>query len=190
MCDRVGKDGDAALFVEPVDARVIQRPPLAVRFGDVRRARVREEEILLVRLVQPGDKVGGASSEAKAPVAVGKLGLRCALGAGQRHVRRRPWGRAALNGRLEGDGARPHGEEERREHCEHRSVVYLRVAAQSRCEEQTPDRLRCSAAAPARVLEAGAVSRRGVKPRRRYVGTSTSRNLPTCVILSKSLLVI
>ena len=157
MCDRVGKDGDAALFVEPVDARVIQRPPLAVRFGDVRRARVREEEILLVRLVQPGDKVGGASSEAKAPVAVGKLGLRCALGAGQRHVRRRPWGRAALNGRLEGDGARPHGEEERREHCEHRSVARTYVSAQSRCEEQTPS---TGCAAPAAAMVAPAAGAR------------------------------
>ena len=66
----VRKHGDAILFVEAMDARMIQRPPLAVCLRDVRRAWVGEEQILLVRLVQAGHEVGGASSEAKAPITV------------------------------------------------------------------------------------------------------------------------
>lgn len=48
------KDGDATLFVQTMDASMVQRPALAVRLRNVRRAGVREEQILLVRLVQPG----------------------------------------------------------------------------------------------------------------------------------------
>ena len=84
----MGKHGDSALLVQAVDARVIQRPALAIRLRNIRRARVRKEEILVICFVQAADEIGGASSEPQTSVAVRQLGLWRALGAGQGHIRR------------------------------------------------------------------------------------------------------
>ena len=84
----MGKHGNSALLIQAMDARVIQRPALAIRLRDVGRARVRKEEILVICFVQAADEIGCASSEPQTSVAVRQLGLWRALGAGQGYIRR------------------------------------------------------------------------------------------------------